>query len=209
MQDRMTDKEQAQEVKRLWKEYGQPVVVAVVIGLLISYGWQGWKKHQANVRYKAAAIYAELQSAKKNQNKSSVEAYAKTLKQDYKRTVYASLGQMVLAKEALGKGNYQAADQSLQWVIQRNQSPWLVVLAQFNLSQSLQAQGQYDQALGMLDKIPEAFKPLVLEEKSNIYLAQGKKHEAAEALEQAKNLFLAKKIDASWIDLRLSVLDED
>lgn len=209
MQDRMTDKEQVQEVKRLWKEYGQPVVVAVAIGLFISYGWQYFKKHQANVRFQAAAIYAQLQTAEKDQNKSLVESYANRLKNDYKRTIYASLGQMVLAKRALQSHNYKVADQSLQWVIKKDHSPWLVVLARFNLAQSLQSQGQYNQALEMLDKVPEAFKPLVLEEKSNIYLAQDKKHEAAEALEQAKNLFLAKKMDTSWIDLRLSVLDED
>ena len=204
MQDRMSDQEQIDEVKRLWREYGKPVVIAVLFGLLLSYGWRYWRSYKLSQSHSASNQYAALLLNIKKGDFTSAQRQASDLKQHYKRSIYASLAQMTDAKLAVINGDLKTAEASLLWVIKTNNQPWLVDLAHLNLALVYQKQSRYQSALDQLAKVSETFKPMVWQQRASVYQAENKDNDAINALEKAQLAYQHSSINNPFISLWLA-----
>lgn len=204
MQDRMSDQEQIDEVKRLWREYGKPVVIAALFGLLISYGWRYWHGHELSQRNAAGNQYAALLHKVNQGDVSAMQKQALALKQNYKQTIYASLGQLVNAKSAVNHGDFKVAVASLLWVIQANNQPWLVDLAHLNLALVYQKQGQYQLALDQLNLVSDIFKPMVWQQRASVYQKQEKYVDTINALKKSQLAYKQFNINNPFVSLWLA-----
>ena len=60
MNDNMSDKEQIDMLKKWWTNYGKSILIAIIVGLLLGYGWNYYRTHQATTREQASLIYQKL-----------------------------------------------------------------------------------------------------------------------------------------------------
>ena len=99
---------------------------------------------------------------------------------------YAALAAFVAAKEAVEKGEFEAAVAKLTWLQDNLENPELKATAILRLARVQAQLTQYDAALKTLSQTtPEAFKAQVAEVKGDVYLAKGDKENARTQYETA------------------------
>lgn len=186
-QDYKTDEEQVEELKKWWKENGQGTVVAIIVGVGLVFGWQGWQKQQQDEIYAASAVYQNmLQSVNRQggdvkENIASAVYLADTLISDFPNTTYADFAALFKAKFALEEGNYAEAEQQLRWVLDNGATDEVSIQARLRLARVHVAQSQYDQALELLSIDAKGFSVAYEELKGDIYNLQGQPEKALDA----------------------------
>src|ERR1700755_698518 len=97
-EDLLTDEEQIQEVKRLFKEYGPVLVIGALLGVGGFWGLRYYRSYQDEQGLKAAARFSQMAaSLEVNDNKKAREI-ADTLLKDFPRSAYADQAQLSLAR---------------------------------------------------------------------------------------------------------------
>jgi len=56
----MTDREQIDMLKKWWKDYGQSIAIAIMVGLVLSFGWRYWRAHQQQQVEQASSLYQTM-----------------------------------------------------------------------------------------------------------------------------------------------------
>lgn len=197
-----TDKEQIDEIKRWWGEYGRAIVVALILGLGIGGGWKFWHYYRAKQDAAASQIYQSMQQAAYQKQAGVVAQYAKQLMSQYGSTDYASLGVLVAAKSSVEKGDFMAAKSSLNWVMTHAKQTGFRELARIRMAQVLLQLKQPKEALTTLQKIDDnVFSPLLEQVKGQAYLALGDKDNAKAAFNKAHNAFEALGVQSPVVAL--------
>jgi len=99
--------EELEQLKAWWKEYGVSLILGVLIGLAVLFGYRYWVRHEATQREAASAIYDQMIEAT-HANKPEARTSGEKLVNDYPSTPYASMAALLLAREA-----YDAGDKAL------------------------------------------------------------------------------------------------
>jgi len=169
-----SDKEQVESMKRWWKEQGKYIAMAIVVGLLIGFGWRYWHQLQARRMENASAIYQTVLQADKNKQSITVVGGAKILMKDYASTPYASLAAMIWAKEAVLVKKYPLALEKLQWVIKHSRVERFKQIAHISAARILLELGKSKEALAELQAVKtKSFVPLVDWVKGDAYRQEG------------------------------------
>jgi predicted negative regulator of RcsB-dependent stress response len=100
-----TDKEQIQELKKIWKNYGIPIALAVIVGLGLGYGWRWYKNNKTEKNdmmiqqysqvvgeFEAAFLDSDqsLSNAKAHEKKAQTETGAKKKSDEAQAKVYTA-----------------------------------------------------------------------------------------------------------------------
>jgi predicted negative regulator of RcsB-dependent stress response len=185
-----TDKEQIEDIKRWWKDYGQTIATAVVIGLAVGAGWKLWGRYTTGQENAASQVYQAMQQAVHQKQFGVAQQYAKQLQTQYKRTTYAKLGSLVAARAAVEQEKYQQAVTALQWVVDNSKSTDIKTIAQLRLARVQLQMGQAQQALDTVNQAKGAtFTGLIAQTKGQVYKALGKNKQAQAAFTQAHTAF--------------------
>ena len=83
------DYEQNERVIKWLRENGVSIVVGIVIGLVVIFGWQQWRTHQARTQIAAAQLYQQLQIAQAANKPDVATRLADELMKDYSNSTYA------------------------------------------------------------------------------------------------------------------------
>ena len=92
--DVLDEHEQGELVQKWLRENAISIVVGVVLGLALIFGWQQWKVHRARHAAEAAARYQALNDAAAANNGEQAGTIADLLRKDYAGTAYAVLAAM-------------------------------------------------------------------------------------------------------------------
>ena len=130
----MTDKEQAEQVKQWFSNYGWPIGIAIVVGLGGSYGYKTWREHKAAAQANASDLYASMQIAAYENQADKVSSFGNELTKNYPASVYAGLGKLLQAQQQATSGNYAQAATSLSWVFKNVKSPVVLDIAHFSMA---------------------------------------------------------------------------
>jgi len=199
------DKEQIEMISKWWKDYGKGITIAIVVGLLIGFGWRYWSQHKQHHKNAASVQYQALFNAVTMKDKKSATMLMGTLKKDFKDTPYSSMGALMLAKEDITQQKTQAARAQFRWVIAHGQEKSLRQIARIRLARVLLSDKQYAAAQKVLLKVDDKiFQPLIDSVKGNIYLAEGHSAQAKEAYQAAKAGYQKLGIDNPFIDMQLT-----
>ncbi len=185
MRDNMTNQEEAALLKKWWDEYGKSVVIAVIIGLGLSYGWRYWLQYKVVRKGRASMAYERLIS---NQQAplSDIQKQVKHIINQYSDTAYPEMAQLFLAKKAVDQQQFKPAAVALNWVIGHSQFNSLKQLAQLRLARIDLQKKQYVVALNLLAKVNDAeFLPQIEAVRGDIYFEQNQQHQAHEAYRKA------------------------
>lgn len=184
-----TEQEQIDQLKSLWRQYGKPIIVGVILALVMSYGWNYWQSQQDAYRIQASVIYSQLLNNAEHDDTLGVESQAKQLMSKFKKTPYAILAALQLAKQAVVTNNLDEAQAKLQWASAHAKDPALKQLAILRMARVYIAQNKPTQALDILAKENiDIYASYAEEVRGDALLTMHKPEQAREAYAKALKL---------------------
>ena len=147
----LEEQEQLAELKAWWNRHGN-LIVAVVLACAVGLAaWQGWRLYEQNQARQASVLYEELTKAVQAGDAKAMRDAGGALIENYKRTLYASMGALVSARFYFDRNDLKSAKAQLEWVIDNSSSPDFRDLARLRLAAVLLDEKAYDEALKLLD----------------------------------------------------------
>jgi predicted negative regulator of RcsB-dependent stress response len=205
----LEEQEQIAELKAWWKEYGNLVLMAVVVVSLTVSGFFGWRAYGDRQGLEAGELYVQLQGAVGAGDPKKVQDIAAAIADKYPRSGYAQFAALAAAKAAFDGGNPAEARLRLQWVIDRAKDDGTRDLARLRLSAVLLDEKKYDDALAALQTTPvEAMAALYADLRGDVLAAQGKAGDARGAYQFALDKSDAKSPYRGVIQGKLDSLGE-
>ncbi len=208
MNDYVNENEQWEAIKAWWKKNGIQLIVVMIIGLAVGFGWRYWESHRLNQKEAASQLFDQLLSVQSQDPTSDmVERITQVLLKDYSNTVYAPLAVLFEAKTAVAKNDLPQAEQKLQWALEHIKPPELKQITRIRLARLLLAEKKPDQAMALLDKIDNpGFSAVIEQVKGDIYLTQGQTAKAKEAYQNALNGMPATSSLRPYVEMELNQL---
>lgn len=199
----MTEEEQLESIKKWWKHYGNIVTVVLALILLSIAGYRYFNWHQDKLTQQASIAYEHMMVALSEQNIKEVRSYANELIKEHRRSIYADVAHMTLAKIYIAKNKFDNATAELKQVSEHSKMPSLKEIAKIRMARILAANKSYTDALKELSRVDDpTYLPVINELKGDIYGAMGQYEDAMKsyklAIDEVKtngmgNLFLEMK----------------
>ncbi len=181
-----SDEQQAEALKKWWRENGKQVVFGGILGLAVVFGWRGWQDYQAGINAEAAQLYTEMSLAVRGGKNDVAAKHGQLIFDEYGTTVYADFAAMTLAKIAVNKGDGAAAAKHLQRVVDKSSDPAMVDLARLRLARVLLSDGKTADAKALLGQVSTAaFGGESNEIAGDIAVVEGDKTAARNAYQKA------------------------
>jgi predicted negative regulator of RcsB-dependent stress response len=169
-----TEEEQIETLKKWWAENGRAIILGVLIGGSAIFGWRWWGSYQLQEAQTASFAYQDVLVEFDNGDAEQVNEGAQLLRNDYASTPYAALASLLVAKLAVDGNDLDGAAEALRWAMQNSPEQDVRNIATMRLSRVLSAQGNYDEAINLLNRdFPTVYTALVEEVKGDILVAQG------------------------------------
>jgi len=182
----LEEQEQLDELKTWWTMHGNLVTAIVVALALVVVAWQGWNWWQRQQAVQASAMFSGLQTAAVQKDAKRARELAGELIDKYSTTAYAGMGALLAARVQVDAGDAKNARVQLAWAAENAKDPGLRELARLRLATVMLDEKAYDEAMKQLAAEPAAsFAPRFAELRGDIFAAQGKNAEAANAYETA------------------------
>lgn len=182
-----SDEEKGEEIKRWWRENGLAVMVGIALSIGGLVGGRYWLNQQAMSTTQASSLYQQASVYLAEGNGSQAVNSVDKLFSDFASTPYATFAAFDMAKNSLVNEDTNGAKAYLEWVISHAKLTGQKEIAKLRLSKLQLDEANFEQALMTLNLgETTAFKSLFDELKGDVYLAQGKKVEAATAYQAAK-----------------------
>ena len=183
--ENISDDQQAEEVKKWWRENGSSIIFGVVIGLAGVFGWQQWQEHQANRMSTASLIFEQVVAKLEVKDIAAAKQEQSILSSEYSDTPYATQAALRMAKNYVVNNEYQLAKNSLRWVMQNSADQGLQQIAKLRLAKVLLAKENSSEALSLVNNYQGAFVAEYAEVRGDALLATGKLSEARAAYQLA------------------------
>ncbi len=205
----LEQQEQLDNVKHVWKKYGNLVTWTLVAALGAYAAWTGYLYWQNDRAIKAGGLYEELDRAAMQSDADRVTRVFGDLKDKYPGTTFAEQGALLAARIQQDKAKDDDARASLQWLADNGKNEDLAAIARLRLAGLLLDAKQYDPALKQLDaQMPAEFKALAADRRGDIQSAQGKKPEALKSYQEAWKLMSPDVEYRRFIEGKLTALGE-
>jgi len=191
-----TEEEQVEALKSWVAKHGMSVVVAIVLALGGSFGYQTWDKSVREKGEKASELFENLTAAVSvgpmdeisDEEKSTAKYIARELKTDYADSTYAHFAAMHLARIAVEDSDLEKAATELQWVLDQKPDIGLAALVRLRLAQVKLAQGEFEAGLALVEPAKAgAHDSAYAETRGDLYYAMEQLDKAREAYQMAVN----------------------
>jgi len=182
----MTEQDQVELLKSWAKQYGKIAILTVLLAVGGNFGWNYYKSKQIHYSEHASILYEQMQLNMVEDNIPEFKARANYILENYKRTPYAGLANLALARQALKDKKLDEAKEKLQIVIDKDKDIALRQIARIRKARILLSQKSFDDALKILSKVDdEAYKTLIEEVRGDIYSTKGDTKSARNAYKLA------------------------
>ena len=109
MDDLLSEKEQIEQMRTWWSEYGNYVVGGVALGAMILFGVNYVQTNQLEAQYTASGLYDDLTNLVVDGNVDEAELIVGTLATDYPESNYAAQSKLAMARLYMDKNRDQDA----------------------------------------------------------------------------------------------------
>ncbi|PXX46713.1 YfgM family protein [Undibacterium pigrum] len=203
----LEEQEQLDNLKALWKKYGNLATWGLIIILAGYAGWTAWTARQAGQTLHASQLYEEMQKFVVAKDNAKVQAVADDLKSKFSGTSYAHMAALVAAKSAFDANDLKLAKTQLQWVADNSKLEEYKALAKIRLAGIALDEKAYDDGLKHLaGTFPAQFDADVLDAKGDIYVAQNKIEDARTAYKAALEKMSEKSPGRQALQMKLDVI---
>ena len=186
MSEHRTEEEQAEALKKWWRENGISIVAGVVIGITAIFGWRGYNENLARQAEAASTLYEQMLIASRANDSENVNVYAKRILEDYESSSYAIFATLMLAKLSAEAGDLDQAETHLNWVLKNTSQEEFKHIARLRLARVLISADKLDVASKTLNiNNTGDFSPRYEELRGDIFVKQDKTEEARQAYQKA------------------------
>ena len=206
----LSEKEQLDEMRAWWAEYGRYVITGLVLGGGLIIGWNQWQSNLRETREQASVLYEQIMESVPDGDVDTAEAAMTTLAADYGRTVYPNQARLAMARLYMDKGRDQDAARALREILESDDDSIVRMVARLRLGKILLYQNKPDEAVALLQGHEDGgFAARYSEVLGDAYVAQGMWAEAeaayTAALGQDQN---AQTVDPELLQLKLNDLPD-
>lgn len=203
----LDEHEQGELVQKWLRENVLTILIGVGLGLVLIFGWQQWRGHQAQHRLDAATQYDVLSSNMTKKDYDAAKQIAAKLKSDYADTPYAVLAAMNEADIAALRNDPETVHTSLAWAYDHAGVDALKTLAGLRLASSDIGRNKAQDALTLIEKLPASgYTAMTSELRGDALVALGRKDEARAAYRDALTNLDATAPNRSFLEMKLNDL---
>lgn len=182
MDDLLSEKEQIDQIRGWWSEYGGYVIFGVAAGALLLFGVNYYQNSKLEAQQEASALYESLTNHVVDGNLEQAEVVADELGTSFADTSYAAQSRLALARLYMDKNRDQDAADALSALLDGPASEELKMLARLRLARVLLYQDKPQEVVDLLEGIEnQGFAPGYGEVLGDAYHALGRIEEAEAA----------------------------
>jgi predicted negative regulator of RcsB-dependent stress response len=182
----LEEQDQIDDLKAWWARYGGTVTVALVLGLLVVAGIQGWRWYAGHRAENASVLYSAVSEAARAKDTAKAKDAIAQITDRYASTGYAPRAELLYAKMLYDAGDRNGAKAQLAWVVDHATEEELQTIARYRAAQIQIDDKQYDAALATLDaKHPASFDGMFADLRGDALAAAGRAADARAAYETA------------------------
>lgn len=186
MSEYRTDEEQAEIVKKTFKQYAPSIIIGLLLAFGLNYGISYWKKSTLIKKEKSSITYQEFLVAQDNHNIKNMQKHFNTLKSKYADSPYVTLASFFMAKNAIHKNNYPLATQFLQSAIKQTKNKGFETIARLRLARLQLRTKTPKAAILTLSTITEkSYRGVAADIRGDAYSALNKPKKAMLAFQEA------------------------
>lgn len=147
----MEEKEQIEELRAWWSEYGNYVVGGIVIGALVLFGWQYQRGATATTEIAASTVYDALTDHVAAGQLEQAERAVAELAAEHSDSAYLAQARLALARVYMDNNRDEDAANALRAAIAETDSGAMAAVAKMRLAKILHYQDKYEEVLALLD----------------------------------------------------------
>ncbi len=202
----LEEQEQVDELKALWKKYGNYITKGA-IAFFVLYGlFQGWGYYQTKQSLSASELYQSIVVLDEKNTKEIMQK-SQNLIDRFNGTPYAGRAAILFAKASYAEGLKDKAKEKLEWAATHAKESATESIALIQLGQLLLEDKKYDEALKKANAVDnEGYFGLSNDLKGDVLNAMGKKEEAKKAYQEALKRFGPKDPYARFTQEKLETL---
>jgi predicted negative regulator of RcsB-dependent stress response len=180
------DYEQGERVQQWLRKNGVSILVGIVLGLVLIFGWQQWKAHRAGHEQAAAGEYAALQLAVAQNKTTEIDVRTEGLLKDYSDTAWSVFAAGERAQRNLLAGQLDKVAGDLEWAKAHAKDETLKSLVDLRIAQLKFAQGKAEDAIATLDAMQgKSFAAIAQELRGDALVKLGRHDDARKAYQAA------------------------
>lgn len=207
MDEYLSEKEQLEQIREWWREYGWYLVGGVVLGALVLIGWMQYQRYEQRRVEAASALYDELAVAVLDRADGQASDLLAQIRADYPGSPYADQGGLLMASLDLDLQRTDAAVEELRQVLDETGDEELALVVRERLARLLIQLQRYDEALAVIDAAePGRFSARFSELRGDVYLAQGETERARTAYLEAFNGEYTDVLDRNTLQMKIDDL---
>ena len=185
MSDYLTDEEQVERLKRLWKEWGLVAVSALVLGVGLTVGKDFYESYQDGEAQAAANLYADYLEAKALGEPASL--FISELASDHDDSAYYAFALLHQAKDQVEAGTYESALESLSRAVEAGEGSPIIDLIRIRKAKVEFELEDFDAVLTTVVEIEsDGFRWQALMLKGDVHMQRDELELASEAYVAAK-----------------------
>lgn len=151
MDDLLSEKEQIDQLRSWWSQYGGYVIVGIAAGALLLFGVNYYKSSKLDAELEASALYESLTDHVVDGNLEKAEVVADQLATAYAKTSYAAQSKLAIARLYMDKNRDQDAADVLQRLLDGDASEPLKQVARLRLARILLYQDKPQEVVDLLE----------------------------------------------------------
>ena len=194
------EEETVESLKQWWSENGKQLIILVVVGFAAFTSWLVWTNSQNANLDSASDMYEEILALAVTdagqpgtllipQDSERIIELGAQLRSDHSGSTYAKLGSLFAAQQSVRSDDLDAAEISLQWILDNEQGGLLIeadegllLTTNLRLGRIILAKGDAERALALVNNIaPKTFEAGYSELRGDIYTVMGRDVDARDA----------------------------
>jgi predicted negative regulator of RcsB-dependent stress response len=180
--DLQSEKEQIEEMRAWWSEYGRYVIAGVVIAIGLLVGYNQYQSSKVAAQVAASELFESLAGHVYQGDLDDAEVVADELASNYANTSYAAQSKLAMARLYMDKNRDQDAADVLKELVAMRGNKALKNVGRLRLARVLLYQDKAQEVIDLLaDRDGVAFSGLYAEARGDAYTALGQIEEAGDA----------------------------
>jgi len=198
------DHEQSERVRSWLQEYGMSIVFGLGLAFAGIFGYRYWENQQQVSSRLAADFYTVIQREVQAGQLDFAQEQYQALRESAGKSAYVGLAAMQLAGAYVGEGRLEPAADLYRDLLADRRLDALHPIVTLRLAQLHHAQGDYAEALALLDAAPPTgFRGAWAEVRGDVWLARGDLAQARQAYREALDHLTGQGAGRSLIQLKL------
>jgi predicted negative regulator of RcsB-dependent stress response len=183
--DLLSEKEQIEQMRTWWSEYGGYVIFGVAAGALLLFGINYYKSSKETAALEGSALYESLTNHVVDGDLDDAESVADQLGTTYADTIYAVQAKLAIARLYMDKNQDQDAADVLREILDGTGGEELKQMARLRLARILLYQDKPQDVIDLLEgQDSPAFAAAYGEALGDAYYALGRIADAQAAYQQ-------------------------